>query len=232
MSPISETIFQQALGLDDSHILYSPLPEGIDQPLHRDVVEAFLALRSAAAREGIDLAIASGYRSYQRQLKIWNDKATGLRPVLDANEKPLDISLLDDTALVFHILRWSALPGGSRHHWGTELDVYDRAAVDADYAVQLTVAEAGSVFAHLHAWLDQHLLSTETGFARPYRQDSGGVSAEPWHLSFSPVAAHFEQVLTPTLLRQQVLASEMALKQNVLAHLDEIFARFIQVPSP
>ena len=38
-------------------------------------------------------------------------------------------------------MRWSAIPGSSRHHWGTDLDVYDAAAVTPDYQVQLTPQE-------------------------------------------------------------------------------------------
>ena len=39
------------------------------------------------------------------------------------------------------ILRWSALPGASRHHWGTDLDLIDRGATASGYRVQLTAAE-------------------------------------------------------------------------------------------
>jgi len=52
-----------------------------------------------------------------RQAEIWNAKAAGLRPVLDANEQPIDTGTLSERELVFAILRWSALPGASRHHW-------------------------------------------------------------------------------------------------------------------
>ena len=35
------------------------------------------------------------------------------------------------------ILEWSALPGASRHHWGSEFDVFDLAALPEGYRVQL-----------------------------------------------------------------------------------------------
>jgi len=34
------------------------------------------------------------------------------------------------------ILRWSALPGTSRHHWGTDLDIIDAKALTAEMKVQ------------------------------------------------------------------------------------------------
>ena len=40
--------------------------------LHRDVLEPFLALKAAAAAAGIDLQIASGFRDFGAQLRIWN----------------------------------------------------------------------------------------------------------------------------------------------------------------
>ena len=51
---------------------------------------------------------------------------------------------------------FSALPGASRHHWGTDIDVYDANAVSSDYVVQLSLKEVGSggVFDSLHKWLD------------------------------------------------------------------------------
>ena len=86
--------------------------------LHRDIVDDWSALQLASVEAGFDLAIVSAYRSFERQLLIWNEKVEGKRPLLDANGQILDAGGLDDKSLVFAILRWSALPGGSRHHWG------------------------------------------------------------------------------------------------------------------
>jgi hypothetical protein len=66
-------------------------------------------------------------------------------------------------------------------------------------------------------------------FYRPYAQDRGGIAPEPWHLSYSPLAKTFAQQLTVQLLRQQLEQTDLELKQTVLAHLDEIYQRFIRV---
>ena len=47
------------------------------------------------------------------------------RPLLDARNQPLDALQLGETERLHAILHWSALPGTSRHHWGTDLDIYD-----------------------------------------------------------------------------------------------------------
>ena len=129
------------------------------------------------------------------------------------------------------ILRWSALPGASRHHWGSDLDVYDAAAVDARYAVQLTPEEVnpGGPFAPLHAWLDQQIAGNDCeGFFRPYAIDKGGIAPERWHLSYAPLAAECESALQAEALLQLLCECDtLALAPVVEAHWQEIYQRFI-----
>ena len=58
----------------------------------------------------------------------------------------------------------------------------------AGYKLQVVPAEyhAGGPFHRLTTWLDAHMHAF--GFFRPYTTDRGGVSPEPWHLSYAPVA--------------------------------------------
>ena len=213
------------LGQTTTHL--APIADNVF--LHHRVLAPFARLQALAAARGIDLAVASGYRGFDRQRLIWNAKARGERPVLDSAGRPLDLARLSDRDKVFAILRWSALPGASRHHWGTDLDVWDRAAVGPDYPLQLVPAEyaPGGPFARLGAWLDSDEFAA-SGFFRPYREDRGGVAPEPWHLSYRPVADLFAQGLTPDPLAAIVAHGDIALADTVLAHLDEIFARFIR----
>lgn len=219
---------RQLLGLDESLLVFSPEP---NCHLHPETLAAVLDLRARAANFGFDLRIASSFRSFERQLLIWNNKALGLRPVLDSSGEPLDIHHLNEREKVFAILRWSALPGASRHHWGTDVDVYGAANVNPDYQVQLTVAEtqAGGPFAEFHRWLDDELQQSGTQFYRPYAQDLGGVAPEPWHLSYAPLAKKYAQLFTGDILREQLEVVSLELKETVLEHLDEIFQRYICV---
>jgi LAS superfamily LD-carboxypeptidase LdcB len=199
--------------------------------LHRAVIEPLRALRARAARDGICLCVASGFRSFDRQLEIWNAKARGERLVLDDRGTSLAWEALADRDRVHAILRWSALPGASRHHWGTDLDVWDPVAAGAGYRLRLEPDEygPGGPFRHLAAWL-QDLSSTGTGFMRPYSGRGCGVAAEPWHLSFLPLAAGYQRRLTPELLRAALAGADLELKAAVLAELEEIHARYVGVP--
>ena len=200
--------------------------------LHRDVVQAYLALVERAAEEGIALRLASGFRSFDRQLAIWNAKARGERPVVDSRGAPVVMSELDECEQVFALLRWSALPGASRHHWGSDMDIWDSAAVRGDYQLQLTADEyaAGGPFEHCSRWLDELISSGNTDFFRPYDGSQvNGVAAEPWHLSFRPLATVCEAALSPEVLRPLIANTRICLQGAILENLDEIYSRFIRL---
>ena len=57
--------------------------------LHYAAATSFLAMRDAAAGAGVDLAAASSFRDFDRQLHLWNSKWTGERPLLDRQGQPL-----------------------------------------------------------------------------------------------------------------------------------------------
>lgn len=222
-------------GFTEAHLCTPGQGESIGARVHRDVLNPLIKLREAAFMDGFDLRVESGFRSFDRQLSIWNRKATGALAVLDSDARPLDIATLSPRDLVFAILRWSALPGASRHHWGTDVDVYDAAATPPDYEIQLIPdeVEPGGLHAPMHEWLDERMATgTAFGFYRPYDRDRGGVAPERWHLSHAPLASQFLRELTPDVLRETVAGADLALKETVLEHLDEIYQRFVANVSP
>ncbi len=215
-------------GLDDRFIDY----EFLSHAMHQQVLAPFQALQRAAGIEGFKLTIASAYRDFPRQMAIWNDKAAGRRPVYDTHGLPLDISVLDQWQLAQAILRWSALPGASRHHWGTDIDIYDVAAVPEGYDVQLTAAEVSGngPFVALHDWLDKKIYNNESeGFFRPYLRDLGGIAPERWHLSYAPLAAQYQRELSQNYLVDILRSQPILLKEVLLDHIDEIYRRYIVV---
>ncbi|WP_062064602.1 M15 family metallopeptidase [Cellvibrio sp. OA-2007] len=219
---------QLLLGLDECELVESPL---LSCRVHSQVLEPLHFLAQRAASAGFVFKVASSYRSFERQLLIWNNKARGLRPVLNDAGEVIDLNRLSEREKVFAILRWSALPGASRHHWGTDIDVYGAAQLNPDYQLQLTVAETQGAgpFAEFHCWLSDELAQGNSDFFRPYVQDRGGIAPEPWHLSYAPLAMSFSGQLTPEILRAQLAQTELELKQTVLDNLDEIYQRFICV---
>ena len=224
---MTTSTLDQLCGKTDEHIAVEGDHAGI---LHQQVVEPFEALKTKAASAGFDLRIASGYRSFDRQLAIWNAKACGERPVLDDTSCAVDVNSLTEIETVQAILRWSALPGTSRHHWGSDFDVYDAASVDADYQVQLIPEETkdGGVFAGMHRWLDEVLPKTD--FFRPYEKDLGGTGPEPWHLSYEPVASKYAQQSSPATILSAFEGVEIELRDAISENIEMIFQRYIALP--
>jgi LAS superfamily LD-carboxypeptidase LdcB len=201
--------------------------------LHPRAAAAFRRLRSAAATAGIDLEIVSGFRDFERQCGIWNGKYRGERPLLGRDGEPLAPAARGADELVDAILIWSALPGASRHHWGSELDVIDRAALPAGYRPRLVPEEfaAGGPFAALDGWLAEHLVSY--GFFRPYTSDRGGVQPEPWHLSYAPVSVPAHAALTPGVLRRALEAAvTLEGRERILERLEVLHARYVAAVDP
>lgn len=195
--------------------------------LHVDVAAPFLSLRRAAGAAGFDLAPISGFRDFSRQLAIWNGKFSGERPMYDASGRVMAASELDPERRVEAILLWSALPGASRHHWGTDVDVIDRKAVAAGYDVRLTPEEfaPGGPFAPLAEWLEAN--APRYGFFRPFRGELSGVRPEPWHFSFAPIAEGARRSLSSAVLYQAIASAPLLGKEQVLARLEELHARYV-----
>jgi LAS superfamily LD-carboxypeptidase LdcB len=211
-------------GRADTHIREVP---ALGARLHAQAIDAVNALREAAARAGHDLAIVSSFRDFSRQSGIWNRKFRGEQAVLDREGRPLEITAMNGPERVRAILLWSALPGASRHHWGTDFDVYDRAAVPQAFRPELTVAEytGSGPFVRLDAWLGANL--GNYGFFRPYRTDRGGVHPEPWHLSYAPVSVPALRSLTLEVLTAALAESDLEGREHVLAGLPEIHDKYV-----
>ncbi len=211
-------------GRSDAHVVAVPDPACL---LHPAAATAMRQMRAAAVGHGIDMLPVSSFRSFEHQLRIWNEKFLGLRPLLSRSGAELDALSLDTDRRIDAILLWSALPGASRHHWGTDFDVIDRAALPAGERVQLLPEEyaSGGRYELLDHWLTA--FAADYGFFRPYDMDRGGVQPEPWHLSFAPIAAEAIKSLTVEPLAAALASADMESAGRVLARLPELHQRFV-----
>ena len=214
----------QLTGRSRSHVFQSNEPRFA---LHANVVGPFAGLREAAAAEGFDIAVFSGFRDFESQAEIWNRKFCGERALFDADGRVLDYHALSDAERMQCILNWSALPGASRHHWGTDIDVYDRAAMPEGYRVKLLPEEAqpGGVFYPLHQWLDRNI--ARFGFFRPYREYRGGMFPEAWHLSYAPIAMPALEALSLDVVAQALSEGDILGRELVMERLPDIYQRHI-----
>ncbi|MDA0677809.1 MAG: M15 family metallopeptidase [Bacteroidetes bacterium] len=174
--------------------------------LTRKTLKAFNNMRIAAWEDGLVIKPVSSYRSYQRQKDIFESKydrfiKEGLAPS-DALEK---------------IVEYSTIPGTSRHHWGTDIDIIQGGvAVQGDVLLEEHFDTDGA-FSELQDWLTDH--ASKYGFYVVYTNNENrkGFKYEPWHLSYKPES----QKALERYLKLNVY--ESALQQSVqgLEYLDK-----------
>jgi zinc D-Ala-D-Ala carboxypeptidase len=157
--------------------------------IRQEVHQAFLEMHRAAARDGIRITIVSATRNFDAQKRIWEGKWRGER-LSDG----VDVSTIaDPVERAKEILKFSSMPGTSRHHWGTDIDIN---SVSPAY---FTRPEGEKVYAWLAANANTY------GFCQTYtKKDSlrpTGYEAEPWHWSYTPVSSSllslYEQHIKP-----------------------------------
>ncbi|MEM7822963.1 MAG: D-alanyl-D-alanine carboxypeptidase family protein [Candidatus Aenigmatarchaeota archaeon] len=103
--------------IDSKPLLTTDEMIGKSKPVLNDLgflplaAEAFLDMRSDAEKDGIGISPVSVYRSFSAQMNIWNKKYMALS--------------LEPEKRIRQIIRYTAIPGTSRHHWGTDADLID-----------------------------------------------------------------------------------------------------------
>jgi LAS superfamily LD-carboxypeptidase LdcB len=196
--------------------------------LTQGTLNAFENFCNAAKEHGFLPKIESGHRSFERQLLIWNEKVLGKRKILDKNGKEMSRASLSDLDCMKAILLWSALPGTSRHEWGTDIDVIDAGAVPANYEAELTTEESFGVFGKFHKWLDKRIENSQSfGFRRVFLPGLGRIQPEPWHLSYVPDASKMEQNFTAENLGERLRESEILLLPQILDNLEWILEEHV-----
>jgi vancomycin permeability regulator SanA/LAS superfamily LD-carboxypeptidase LdcB len=137
--------------------------------LHKKAAQAFINMRKAAKKEGVNLTIKSGARNFYYQKGIWERKWKKYASIKDPKKRALKI------------LEYSSMPGTSRHHWGTDIDLNN---------FENSYFEKGKGLKE-HQWLKKN--AWKFGFHQVYTQnkDRPGYHFENWHWSYLPLANQY-----------------------------------------
>lgn len=221
---------QQILGLNSDHLLnieHNSELLGQKFSCHHECLIPLAKLIRRTEQDGIPLRVVSSHRTFEQQLAIWNKKYHD-NVLLNLRDGTTVYSQeLDGQQRVRAILHYSALPGASRHHWGTDFDVFDACAIDQGYHVELLEKEfepqgpCGS----LNDWLEDNLEQYQ--FFKPYAKDKGGFACEPWHISYQPVAVPALKQFPGDLLRQTLEQSDIGGKHFILPMLNQIIDDYV-----
>lgn len=127
------------------------------------------------AHPKVEFRIVSATRNFGSQRAIWEAKWSG-RTKVDGKELPKAIP--DGLSRGRAILRYSSMPGTSRHHWGTDVDI---TSLENGY-----FSRGNGLI--LYTWLQRN--AARYGFCQPYTAGRrGGYEEERWHWSYKPVAS-------------------------------------------
>jgi D-alanyl-D-alanine carboxypeptidase len=147
--------------------------------LRKEAYEAFKRMHEAALNEGITLTILSATRNFDAQKAIWERKWK--RPQYQGKS---------DLERIVDIMKFSSMPGTSRHHWGTDIDMN---SLEPAYFKQ----GKGLL---IYQWLSAH--AADFGYYQTYTSKNDGRSGyeeEAWHWSFMPLAGPMLEAYNRTI---------------------------------
>lgn len=174
--------------------------------LRKDTYEAFKKMYEHALKDGIRLQIRSATRNFNYQKGIWEAKWTGEK-LIEGGEN-LAQTTPDPKDRALKILRYSSMPGTSRHHWGTDIDLnsFDNSWFEAGEGL------------NIYRWLAVH--AEKYGFCQPYSAGrSTGYLEERWHWTYMPVSAKLTSLAQKELRNEMIngfLGSEAAVMIDVV----------------
>lgn len=167
--------YKTLLGMEHNNLV------GDTIQLEKNTLIAFEKMKKAALKDGIKIKIVSGFRDFDRQKLIWNSKFKKFTTEYN----------LSEVDAIKEIIRFSTIPGTSRHHWGTEIDVIDEEFKNEKNPLISYKYENGGVFNKLKKWMDVN--SIKYGFHLTYDNNPKrkGFEYEPWHYSYLPVSKKY-----------------------------------------
>lgn len=162
--------------------------------LRKETYAAFKKMWEAAQADNVTLTILSATRNFYRQKAIWEAKWSGSRQIENGTNAALKYPNPKIRAL--KILEYSSMPGTSRHHWGTDIDLNDLDNFTFEHGRGRKVYE----------WLQNH--AHEYGFCQPYTEKDqsrpDGYNEEKWHWSFTPISKQLTEIAAQHLQNQMI----------------------------
>ena len=177
--------------------------------MHRETKVALERMRTEAAKENIKIEVVSAYRSFNRQKEIFERKYIQF----------IDQGLPPENAIE-KIIEYSTIPGTSRHHWGTDIDLIDANAPRPKDVLLPENFHGNGPYCKLKMWLDEN--AEKFNFIEAYTDNGNrkGFKYEPWHFSYAPVSI-------PMLkqYKEEIDVKQMLSKENILGsdHFSEAF---------
>lgn len=166
-----EAQFRQIAGLSVTHLTST-------KTLEKETYLAFLKMKNAALKDNINIQVVSGFRSFERQKTIFERKFR--------SNKKAGLSTEDN---LNKIITYSTIPGTSRHHWGTDIDIIDANQPQPKGGLLNPENYHGlGNYCEIKEWMEAN--ANRFGFYLVYTANyhRKGFNYEPWHYSYKPVS--------------------------------------------
>ena len=168
--------------------------------LQKKTYAAFVKMAEAAKSDGIELTIISGTRNFFDQKKVWED-------YWKKNQKKIK----EVESIANKILLYNSMPGTSRHHWRTEVDI------NSDDPKYYEKKDGKKVY----RWLVEN--ANKYGFCQVYtdkkRAKRTGYGTEVWHWSYMPLSNYYLENYSKNIKYSDItgfLGHEVAKKIDVI----------------
>jgi LAS superfamily LD-carboxypeptidase LdcB len=179
-SAFPQFVFNQ----NNNHITYeellgkgNPILFGNGYKLRKDAFNAFISMKIEAEKNDIFIKVVSCYRDFNHQNRIWERKF-----------KSYTSKGMSPQNAITKIIEYSTIPGTSRHHWGTDLDIVDANVKQPKNLLNPKNFKDDACFGKFKQWMD--INANDFGFYLVYTNEPlrKGFKYEPWHYSYKPLS--------------------------------------------
>lgn len=176
----------------------SPKLFGADAKLLGEAHQAFEKMKLAAYNDGVSIKVIHSYTSYLDQMQTWDEAYIQLNEGRMLPEKILK-----------KLITTTAIPGTSRNHWGTEIEIIQDLKPFEGEALNAKHFQPNGAFHELHQWLTAN--AATYGFYMVYTKNNKrkGVQYKPWHYSYAPLSKDMLKQLLRINLMKELSTSEI-----------------------
>ena len=170
------------------------------------VYEAYKKMYEAALADSVQLIITSGHRTFTEQIYEWE---------LRWNDPRTETVFENEVEKAKFLLQYRAMPGTTRHHWGTDIDLNS-------FELAYYQTQEGE---KVYDWLKEN--AAKFGFYQPYtpydHKRPYGYREEKWHWSYKPLS----RLMLNEYLKLVIINDIVGFKGDITATIIPVIALWV-----
>nr|WP_321222131.1 M15 family metallopeptidase [uncultured Psychroserpens sp.] len=190
--PISIISYDELIGKGNPEVF------GNGYKLRKEAYDAFLKMKKEALKSDINIKVVSSYRNFAHQNRIWERKYnTNINKGLSPKQS------------IKKIIEYSTIPGTSRHHWATDIDIIDGNVTQPSNVLNPRHFESEGCFSKFKYWMDANANTFGFYLAYTNKANRKGFKYEPWHYSYQPLSKPYLQAYQKLDLRDIIVSEQL-----------------------